>query len=127
MSNVSGNGGRGRKKAVRKETKAGIVVPPSRVAKRLRERRTGLRVSADVSVFTAGVYDAYLGDILAGAVEARTRRRGKKPAPAGKRMVLQVKDVARAVDGDVEFVKLLKNATIAGGGVPEHKRLLKKN
>lgn len=132
MSNATGDGGRGKKRtlAVRKETKAGIVMPPSRIDKRLRARRTGLRLAGDVPVFTAASEEELIKDILIGAVEARMRR--KKPGAAAaasgssaKRVVVQSVDVARALDGDAEFDKFLKGVIVAGAGVPEHKRLPK--
>lgn len=107
-----GKGGRGKTsgsgKSVSRSARAGIQFPVGRIARYLRRGRYCSRVGAGAPVYVAAVLEYLAAEILELAGNA---------AKDNKRTRIIPRHIQLAVRNDEELSKLMRNTTIASGGV----------
>ena len=116
-------GGKGKSSASRpvsRSTRAGLQFPVGRVARHLRVGRHAQRVGAGAPVYLAAVLEYLAAEVLELAGNA---------ARDNKRSRIVPRHIQLAVRNDEELAKLMKDVTIASGGVLPHihMSLLKKS
>lgn len=119
-----GKGGRGKAsgsgKSVSRSTKAGIQFPVGRIARFLKKGKYAERVGSGAPVYIAAVLEYLAAEVLELAGNA---------AKDNKKTRIIPRHIQLAVRNDEELNKLMRNTTIANGGVlPDiHKELLPAN
>jgi len=118
-----GKGGRGKAsgsgKSVSRSARAGIQFPVGRIARFLKKGKYSARVGNGAPVYIAAVLEYLAAEVLELAGNA---------AKDNKKTRIIPRHIQLAVRNDEELNKLMKNCTIASGGVlPDiHKELLPK-
>ena len=110
---VGGKGGRGKAqgeaaKSVSRTTRAGLKFPVGRVTRLLRKGGHSKRIGATAGVYLAGVLEYLCAEILELAGNAAKDNKVKRITP---------RHIQLAVRNDEELNILLKDISIAGGGV----------
>ncbi|KAG4066518.1 hypothetical protein HA402_007154 [Bradysia odoriphaga] len=97
-----------KKKRVTKSSKAGLLMPVTRIRNKLKEGRYAKIIGTGGAVFMAGVLEYLAAEVLecAGTVAHNNRRQRINP-----------RHITVAVRSDSELDKLFKDVTIAEGGV----------
>ena len=106
-----GKGGRGKAgatRAVSRSSKAGLQFPVGRIARFLKQSRSAPRVGAGAPVYLAAVLEYLAAEVLELAGNA---------AKDSKKSRIVPRHIQLAVRNDEELNKLLKDTTIASGGV----------
>lgn len=106
-----GKGGRGKSgstRAVSRSARAGIQFPVGRVARYLRRGRYTERVGAGAPVYLAAVLEYLAAEVLELAGNA---------AKDNKRSRIVPRHIQLAVRNDEELGRLMRNTTVASGGV----------
>lgn len=106
---MSSKGSKG--KAVSKSAKAGLQFPVGRVKRLIKGKTHGMRVSDTAAVYTAAVLEYLNAEVLELAGNAARDNKKKRVVP---------RHIQLAVRNDEELHKIMRNATIAGGGVLPH-------
>lgn len=88
--------------------RAGLKFPVGRVGRYMRKMKVAPRVSPFAAVYMSSVLEYLVAEMLELGGNAATDRRAKRITP---------RDLLKAVRGDTEIDALLRNVTIAGGGV----------
>merc|ERR1712153_148415 len=104
-------GGKGRSSASRpvsRSARAGLQFPVGRVARHLRAGRHAQRVGAGAPVYLAAVLEYLTAEVLELAGNAAKDNKKSRIIP---------RHIQLAVRNDEELNKLMKNTTIASGGV----------
>lgn len=116
-----GKGGRGKSsgsgKSVSRSAKAGIQFPVGRIARYLKRGKYSERVGSGAPVYVAAVLEYLAAEVLELAGNA---------AKDNKKTRIIPRHIQLAVRNDEELNKLMRNSTIASGGVlPNiHKELI---
>jgi histone H2A len=113
-----GKGGRGgaKKKHESRSAKAGLQFPVGRIARHMKNARVASRIGAGAPVYLAAVLEYLVAEILELAGNA---------AKDNKRTRINPRHITLAVRNDEELDILLKNVTVASGGVlPNIHRIL---
>ncbi|KAG8191875.1 hypothetical protein JTE90_019810 [Oedothorax gibbosus] len=105
---MSGRGGKKSKKSTSKSTKAGVLFPVARFARYLRNNTHHQRIGALAPVYTAAVIEYLTAEIL--ELAGNAARDNKKARVTPRHILL-------AIANDEELNRLLRNVTIASGGV----------
>merc|ERR1711892_1443806 len=111
MPGRGGKGGKGKASASRpvsRSAKAGLQFPVGRIARFLRQGRHAERVGAGAPVYLAAVLEYLAADVLELAGNA---------AKDNKKTRIIPRHIQLAVRNDEELNRLLKDTTIASGGV----------
>merc|ERR1719442_142330 len=111
MPGKSGRGGKGKSSASRpvsRSTRAGLQFPVGRVARHLGAGRHAQRVGAGAPVYLAAVLEYLTAEVLELAGNAARDNRKTRIIP---------RHIQLAVRNDEELNRLLKDTTIASGGV----------
>ena len=111
MAGKGGRGGKGKAsatKSVSRSARAGLQFPVGRVARHLRVGRHAQRVGAGAPVYLAAVLEYLAAEVLELAGNA---------ARDNKRSRIVPRHIQLAVRNDEELARLMKNTTIAAGGV----------
>ena len=104
-----GKGGRGAgKKSTSKSAKAGLQFPVARIGRFLKKGKFATRVGAGAPVYLAAVLEYLAAEVLELAGNA---------AKDSKKTRIIPRHIQLAVRNDEELNRLLKDATIASGGV----------
>ena len=106
-----GKGGRGKSagaRAVSRSSKAGLQFPVGRIARFLKQGRYSERVGAGAPVYLAAVLEYLAAEVLELAGNA---------AKDNKKTRIIPRHIQLAVRNDEELNRLLRNTTIASGGV----------
>lgn len=107
-----GRGGSTRvKSAISRSKRAGLVFPVGRIHRRLRDSRVTQRVGAGAPVYLAAVVEYLVAEVLELSGNASIDNKKKRIIP---------RHIMMAVRHDDELEKLLRNVTIADGGVIPH-------
>ena len=104
-------GGKGKSSASRpvsRSTRAGLQFPVGRVARHLRQGRHAQRVGAGAPVYLAAVLEYLAAEVLELAGNAARDNRRSRIVP---------RHIQLAVRNDEELARLMRNTTIAAGGV----------
>lgn len=104
-------------KRTSRSVRADVTFPVGRLHRYLRKRRHGKPVSSDASIYLAAVLEYLVHEVLELAATA---------AHFHKRKYINPRHVLFAVRGDAELDKLLRDVTVAHGGVLPHIALLRK-
>lgn len=107
-------------KSVTRSTRAGLIFPVGRIHRHLKKGNYCKRVGGVAPVFLACVLEYLITEILELSSAACVALKGKRIKP---------RHIKLAIIGDSEFQGLLKNITIAAGGVRPgniHPALIKK-
>ena len=122
---MAGKGGRGKGKSsasrpVSRSSKAGLQFPVGRIARFLKAGRYAERVGAGAPVYLAAVLEYLAAEVLELAGNAAKDSKKSRVVP---------RHIQLAVRNDEELAKLMKDVTIAQGGVLPHinVQLLKKS
>ncbi|GIX81399.1 hypothetical protein CEXT_671221 [Caerostris extrusa] len=105
---MSGRGGKKRSKAISRSAKAGVLFPVGRFHRYLRNGTHHQRIGAGAPVYMAAVIEYLTAEIL--ELAGNAARDNKKGRVTPRHILL-------AVANDEELHLLLKNVTIASGGV----------
>ncbi|XP_015918626.1 core histone macro-H2A.1 [Parasteatoda tepidariorum] len=105
---MSGRGGKKRSKATSRSTKAGVLFPVGRFHRYLRNGTHHQRIGAGAPVYMAAVIEYLTAEIL--ELAGNAARDNKKGRVTPRHILL-------AIANDEELHLLLKNVTIASGGV----------
>ena len=111
MAGKGGRGGKGKSSAhrpVSRATRAGLQFPVGRVHRHLRQGRHAERVGAGAPVYLAAVLEYLAAEVLELAGNA---------AKDNKKTRIIPRHIQLAVRNDEELNRLLKDTTIASGGV----------
>ena len=111
MAGKGGRGGKGKasaSRAVSRSARAGLQFPVGRVARHLRQGRHAQRVGAGAPVYLAAVLEYLAAEVLELAGNA---------AKDNKRSRIVPRHIQLAVRNDEELARLMRNTTIAAGGV----------
>jgi len=108
MAPKAGNKGGARKKGQSRSAKAGLTFPVGRVSRFLRQGRYAARVGAGAPVYMASVLEYLTAEILELAGNASRDNKKKRIVP---------RHIQLAVRNDEELNKLLRDVSIAQGGV----------
>merc|ERR1712160_29969 len=111
MPGKAGRGGKGKSSASRPVTKAaraGLQFPVGRIARFLKQGRQAERVGAGAPVYLAAVLEYLTAEVLELAGNAAKDNKKSRIIP---------RHIQLAVRNDEELNKLMKNTTIASGGV----------
>ena len=114
MPGKSGRGGKGKSSASRpvsRSTRAGLQFPVGRVARHLRQGRHAQRVGAGAPVYLAAVLEYLAAEVLELAGNAAKDSKKSRVVP---------RHIQLAIRNDEELAKLMKDVTIASGGVLPH-------
>jgi histone H2A len=104
-----GKGGRGASgKSVSKSSKAGLQFPVARIGRYLKKGKFATRVGAGAPVYLAAILEYLTAEVLELAGNA---------ARDNKRSRIVPRHVQLAVRNDEELARLMRNTTIAAGGV----------
>ena len=110
---MAGKGGRGKGKhtasrAVSRSARAGLQFPVGRIARHLRQGRWAERVGAGAPVYLAAVLEYLAAEVLELAGNA---------AKDNKKTRIVPRHIQLAVRNDEELARLMRQTTIAAGGV----------
>merc|ERR1711865_1021777 len=111
MPGKAGRGGKGKASASRpvsRSAKAGLQFPVGRIARFLRAGRHAERVGAGAPVYLAAVLEYLAAEVLELAGNAAKDNKKSRIVP---------RHIQLAIRNDEELNKLLKDTTIASGGV----------
>eukprot|EP01059_Diplonema_ambulator_P030155 TRINITY_DN505_c0_g1_i2.p2 TRINITY_DN505_c0_g1~~TRINITY_DN505_c0_g1_i2.p2 ORF type:complete len:176 (+),score=91.14 TRINITY_DN505_c0_g1_i2:36-530(+) len=97
------------KKRASRSSKAGLTFPVARFGNLLKKGRYAKRVSSSAAVFMAAVLEYTCAELL--ALSAKVSERGKMHSIKPRHLCLAIRE-------DEDLHTLLKDVTIAGGGVP---------
>ena len=119
MVRRAGKGGKG-SRPVAKSARAGLQFPVGRVARHLKAGKFATRVGAGAPVYMAAVLEYLAAEVLELAGNASKDAKKSRIVP---------RHIQLAVRNDEELAKLMKDVTIASGGVIPHinMALLKKS
>merc|ERR1712188_275265 len=109
-----GKGGRGKSSAARpvsRSAKAGLQFPVGRIARHMRQGRFAERVGAGAPVYCAAVLEYLAAEVLELAGNAAKDNKKNRIVP---------RHIQLAVRNDEELNKMMRNTTIAAGGVCPH-------
>ena len=123
MPAKGGRGGKGKSSASRpvaKSARAGLQFPVGRVARFLKTGKYADRVGAGAPVYLAAVLEYLAAEVLELAGNAAKDSKKSRVVP---------RHIQLAIRNDEELAKLMKDVTIASGGVLPHinVQLLKNN
>ena len=121
MAGKGGRGGKGKasaSRAVSRSARAGLQFPVGRIARLMKKGRHADRIGAGAPVYLAAVLEYLAAEVLELAGNAAKDNKKSRIIP---------RHIQLAVRNDDELAKLLKNTTIAAGGVlPNiHQELIK--
>ena len=110
---MPGKGGRGKGKAssarpVSRSQKAGLQFPVGRIARHMRAGRFAERVGAGAPVYAAAVLEYLAAEVLELAGNAAKDNKKNRIVP---------RHIQLAVRNDEELNRMMRNTTIAAGGV----------
>ena len=109
---MAGKGGRGKGKsagrAVSRAAKAGLQFPVGRIARYMKKGRYAARVGAGAPVYCAAVLEYLAAEVLELAGNAAKDNKKSRIVP---------RHIQLAIRNDEELNKLMRNTTIASGGV----------
>ncbi|CAG5126781.1 unnamed protein product [Candidula unifasciata] len=105
---MSARGGKKKQKVLSRSARAGVLFPVARVLRYLRRDTHHFRIAAGSPVYTAAVIEYLVAEILELAGNA---------AKEFKRGRITPRHILLAISNDDELHQLLKNVTIAQGGV----------
>ena len=105
---MSGRGAKSAKKAMTRSTRAGLQFPVGRLNRFLKKGNYAERVGAGAPVYLAAVLEYLAAEVLELAGNACRDNKKHRIVP---------RHIQLAVRNDEELAKLLKNVTIASGGV----------
>ena len=109
---MAGKGGRGKGKsssrAVSRSAKAGLQFPVGRIARYLKRGRWAERIGAGAPVYLAAVLEYLAAEVLELAGNAAKDNKKSRIVP---------RHIQLAIRNDEELARLLKDTTIAAGGV----------
>ena len=111
MAGKAGRGGKGKASASRpvsRAAKAGLQFPVGRIARFLKQGRHAERVGAGAPVYLAAVLEYLAAEVLELAGNAAKDNKKSRIVP---------RHVQLAIRNDEELAKLMKDTTIAAGGV----------
>merc|ERR1711934_110194 len=113
---MAAKGGRGKgkssaRKAVSKAARAGLQFPVGRVARFLKQGKYADRVGAGAPVYLAAVLEYLAAEVLELAGNAAKDSKKSRVVP---------RHIQLAIRNDEELAKLMKDVTIASGGVLPH-------
>mmetsp|Transcript_54510 Transcript_54510/g.74506 ORF Transcript_54510/g.74506 Transcript_54510/m.74506 type:complete len:160 (-) Transcript_54510:452-931(-) len=103
-----GTGGRGKPGRMSRSARAGLQFPVARIARHLKQQKLANRVGAGSAVYLAAVLEYLCAEVLELAGNAASDNKKRRITP---------RHIQLAVRNDEELSKLLKNTTIASGGV----------
>ena len=103
-----GKGGKAKGKAKSRSSRAGLQFPVGRIHRLLRKGNYGERIGAGAPVYLAAVMEYLAAEVLELAGNA---------AKDNKKTRIVPRHIQLAVRNDEELNRLLKDATIASGGV----------
>ena len=118
-----GRGGKGKSSTARpvaKSARAGLQFPVGRIARFMKQGKYATRVGAGAPVYLAAVLEYLAAEVLELAGNAAKDSKKSRVVP---------RHIQLAIRNDEELAKLMKDVTIASGGVlPNiHMHLLKKS
>merc|ERR1711939_962214 len=123
IEQMAGKGGRGKGKSsasrpVSRSSKAGLQFPVGRIARFMKAGRYAQRIGAGAPVYCAAVLEYLAAEVLELAGNA---------AKDNKKSRIMPRHIQLAIRNDDELAKLMKDTTIAAGGVlPNiHQELIK--
>ena len=111
MAGKQGRGGKGKASASRpvsRAAKAGLQFPVGRIARFLKQGRHAERVGAGAPVYLAAVLEYLAAEVLELAGNAAKDNKKSRIVP---------RHVQLAIRNDEELARLMKDTTIAAGGV----------
>ena len=106
-----GGKGKGAGRAVSRAAKAGLQFPVGRIARYLKKGRYAERVGAGAPVYLAAVLEYLAAEVLELAGNAAKDSKKSRVVP---------RHIQLAIRNDEELAKLMKDVTIASGGVLPH-------